>query len=195
MPLSAIQSAQPPAEDRPSPWPARASALLVGLVVVALLVLFVWALGRGGTTGLVATRTRPAPDFELALLSRPAGGAERWRLGDVAQPMLVNFWASWCIPCEDEAPVLEQASRRFRGRVAIVGVDVQDDEQSARAFLERYRVTYPNGQDRTGEVSIAYGMSGVPESYFIDRDHRIVRKWAGPLDDSRLGQFVEELLR
>jgi cytochrome c biogenesis protein CcmG/thiol:disulfide interchange protein DsbE len=79
--------------------------------------------------------------------------------------------------------------------VAFVGIDVQDSEANARAFLDSYRVTYPNGPDPDGAISIDYGMSGVPESYFISRDRRIVRKWAGPLDEPRLVAFLDELLR
>jgi cytochrome c biogenesis protein CcmG/thiol:disulfide interchange protein DsbE len=109
--------------------------------------------------------------------------------------VVVNFWASWCIPCEDEAPVLEQLSRRYSGRVAFVGVDVQDSDNDARAFLARYGISYPNGPDSGGAISIDYGMSGVPETYFVGPDQRIARKWAGPLDETRLTSFVEDLLR
>jgi cytochrome c biogenesis protein CcmG/thiol:disulfide interchange protein DsbE len=178
-----------------SPWAPRLAALIVGLAVVALLGLFVWGLGRRGTVGQVPVAVRTAPDFELALFGQPGGPSGRWRLSEQGRPAVVNFWASWCIPCEDEAPVLEQVARRYRDRVAFVGIDVQDSDASARAFLERFRVTYPNGQDPDGAISIDYGMSGVPESYFISRDGRIVRKWAGPLDEGRLVMFLEELSR
>jgi cytochrome c biogenesis protein CcmG/thiol:disulfide interchange protein DsbE len=163
---------------------------------VALLGLFVWGLGRRGTVGPVSITTRPAPEFELVLFDQQSGAGGRWRLSDqLDRPVVVNFWASWCIPCEDEAPVLEQAARRYRDRVAFVGVDVQDSDDNARAFLRRFGVTYPNGPDPGGEISIDYGMSGVPETYFISGDRKIVRKWAGPLDEARLTAFVEELLR
>jgi cytochrome c biogenesis protein CcmG/thiol:disulfide interchange protein DsbE len=179
-----------------SPWAPRLAALIVGLVVVALLGLFVWGLGRQSTIGQIPVAVRQAPDFEMTLLGQAGSQAGRWRLSALpGQPAVVNFWASWCIPCEDEAPVLEGLSRRYRGRVAFVGVDVQDSDSKARAFLDRFGVTYPNGPDPNGEISIDYGMSGVPESYFISRDRRIVRKWAGPLDETRLGAFLEELLR
>lgn len=180
----------------PSPWPARVAALAVGLGVVALLALFVWGLGRRASVGPIPIAVRQAPDFEIALFGQPGSPGGRWRLSALSdQPAVVNFWASWCVPCEDEAPVLEQASRLYRGQVAFVGIDVQDTEANARAFLERYRITYPNGPDPTGEISIDYGMSGVPETYFISRDRRIVRKWAGPLDEARLAAFLAELLQ
>ena len=86
-------------------------------------------------------------------------------------------------------------ARQYRDKVAFIGVDVQDTDTNAREFLNRYRVTYPNGPDLNGEISIGYGMSGVPESYFISKDRKIRRKWAGPLDEARLVAFAEELLR
>ena len=178
-----------------SPWAPRLAALAVGAAVVALLALFVWALGRRGTVGQMPIAVRAAPDFELVLFGQPGSPSGRWRLSEQGRPVVVNFWASWCIPCEDEAPVLERVARRYRDRVAFVGVDVQDGEENARAFLDRFRITYPNGPDASGAISIDYGMSGVPESYFINRDGQIVRKWAGPLDEGRLVSFLEELAR
>jgi cytochrome c biogenesis protein CcmG/thiol:disulfide interchange protein DsbE len=163
---------------------------------VLLLGLFIWGIGRPGSVGQVAVVRRDAPDFEVALFGQAGTPTGFWRLGGHAgQPVVVNFWASWCVPCEDEAPVLERVSRRYQGRVDFIGVDVQDTDANARAFLERHRVTYPNGPDPSGVISIDYGMSGVPESYFVNRDGQIVRKWAGPLDEAKLVSFVEELLQ
>jgi cytochrome c biogenesis protein CcmG, thiol:disulfide interchange protein DsbE len=153
-------------------------------------------MGRRGSVGHVPVAVRQAPDFEVRLFGQPGSASGPWRLSSLPdQPVVVNFWASWCLPCEDEAPVLERVARRYRDRVAFIGIDVQDSEASARAFLDRYRITYPNGPDLGGEISIDYGMSGVPESYFVSLDRRIVRKWAGPLDEQRLETFVDELLR
>ncbi len=106
---------------------------------------------------------------------------------------MVNFWASWCIPCEDEAAALERAARRYGDRVQFIGVNVQDTDANARAFLRRFGVTYPNGRDASGEIAVEYGMSGVPETYFVDRNGALVRKWQGPLDDGRLRGFLDEL--
>jgi cytochrome c biogenesis protein CcmG/thiol:disulfide interchange protein DsbE len=182
----------------PNPWAARIAALIVGAGVIALLALFVWGLGRRGSVGPVPIAAREAPDFEIVLFGQPGSlsQSDPWRLSAVPnQPVVVNFWASWCLPCEDEAPVLERVARHYQGRVAFVGVDVQDTDANARAFLERYKITFANGPDPGGDISIAYGMSGVPESYFITPDRRIVRKWAGPLDEGRLVSYVEELLQ
>ena len=164
--------------------------------MVALLAILIWGLGRVGTVGQVPVASRPAPDFQVVLFGQNGSPAGEWRLSSAnGHPVVLNFWASWCIPCEEEAPVLEQLARRYRGRVEFVGVAVQDTEAASRGFLDRFNVTYPNGPDPAGEISIDYGMSGVPETYFIDRQQRIARKWAGPLDEARLTAYVEELLR
>ena len=107
----------------------------------------------------------------------------------------MNFWASWCVPCRDEAPVLEAAWRRYRERVAFVGVDVQDTDTEPRAFLREFGITYPNGAGGAGPISVAYGLRGVPESYFVAADGRVVRKWNGPLGTAGLEQFLAEVLR
>ncbi|MDP8922669.1 MAG: TlpA family protein disulfide reductase [Chloroflexota bacterium] len=177
----------------PNPWVARSFALAIALVVVAFLGLLVWGLGRraAGTVGVAPIQTRPAPDFGLPLFD---GGT--FRLGEQrGTPVLINFWASWCVPCEDEAAALERAYRQYGDRVQFIGVNVQDTDANARAFLRRFGVSYPNGRDASGEVAVEYGMSGVPETYFVDRNGTLVRKWQGPLDDERLRQFLDELAR
>jgi cytochrome c biogenesis protein CcmG/thiol:disulfide interchange protein DsbE len=164
--------------------------------VVLVLALFVWGLDRRTGVGQVAVSSRPAPDFSVSLFGQSDGAGRMWKLAEQpSRPVLVNFWASWCIPCEDEAPVLERVAARYRDRISFVGVDVQDTDPAARGFLDRYRITYPNGPDPSGQISVDYGMSGVPETYFLDREHRIARKWAGPLDENQLVAVLEELLR
>jgi cytochrome c biogenesis protein CcmG/thiol:disulfide interchange protein DsbE len=103
--------------------------------------------------------------------------------------VLVNFWASWCVPCRDEAPLLERAWRQYRDRgLVVVGVDIQDLEPEARKFIAQFKVSYPNVRDRDGRVSRAYGTTGVPETFFIDRDGRVVRKFPGAAIEWRIWQ-------
>ena len=169
----------------------RLTALGIAVAVLALLALLVWGMGRRtATVGAVATPLRAAPEFSLPLYD-----LGHFALSEVrGHPVVVNFWASWCIPCEDEAPVLEAAARAYDGRVRFVGLDVQDTEQEGRRFIQRFGVTYPNGLDRTGAISIDYGMTGVPETFFIRTDGLIQRKWAGPVRPDQLEQFIQELL-
>lgn len=175
-----------------SPWATRLALLAIGLAGVALVALLLYGLGqRGGPFGIVSVVRRPAPDFTMPLF----GGGEV-RLADLrGRPVLLNFWASWCVPCEIEMPALEQAHRKYGDRVVFLGIDVQDTEEEGLRFLQRTGVTYRNGRDLDGAISIEYGMTGVPETFFITRDGQIQRKWVGPLDLTRLESLLEELLR
>ena len=172
---------------------ARIIALVVGLLIVALLGLMIWGIGKRaqGTTGDMPVTTRPAPAFTVPLFE----GGQFDLAAMKGKPVLVNFWASWCIPCEEEAATLEKMSKAYKDRVAFIGVNVQDTDPLARGFLKKFSITYPNGRDALGAISVDYGMSGVPESYFVDRGGQLVRKWQGPLDEPRLRQFLDDLLR
>ena len=186
-------TAAPAATSEVGASSARIVALVVGLVIVALLGLMIWGIGKraAGTTGNVPVATRPAPVFTLPLFE----GGQFDLAANRGKPVLVNFWASWCIPCEEEAAALEAMSKAYKDRVVFIGVNVQDTDPLARAFLKRFSVTYPNGRDASGTIAVDYGMSGVPETYFVDRSGQLVRKWQGPLDEPRLRQFLDDLLR
>ncbi len=143
------------------------------------------ALGQAATT-----RVRPASDFSLPLYtgSTVRLSEQRGRL------VLVNFWASWCVPCREEARTLETTWRAYRDRgVVLVGANLWDKESDARAFLQEFDVTYPNGPAPDG-LSIEYGLTGIPETYFINRDGQLVRHWIGPLTERQIGSLIEELL-
>ena len=199
VPATQPPSLTPPTAPAAEPAPevsarsARTVALLVGVLMVALLGLMIWGIGKraAGTTGTVPIAERSAPVFSLPLLDGGTFDLAAQR----GKPVVVNFWASWCIPCEEEAAVLEQGSRTYQDRAVFIGVNVQDTDPLAREFLRRFGVTYPNGRDATGVVAVDYGMSGVPETYFVDRNGQLARKWQDALDEPRLRAFVDELLR
>lgn len=89
---------------------------------------------------------------------------------------------------------MERTWQRYRGRgVMLVGLDIWDSEQDARAFLQQFGVTYPNGPDPTGVAAIAYGLTGLPETYFIGPDGTVARHWIGPLSDQQLSAFIDEV--
>lgn len=148
-----------------------------------------FAVNATGQLGRV--RQGPAPDFEIPLFS---GGT--FRLSEHrGQVVVVNFWASWCPPCRDEAPVLERAWQRYRDQgVVLVGLDIWDSEEDARAFLAEFGITYPNGPDSNGDTAIEYGLTGIPETFFIRPDGTIARHWIGPLTDEQISAFIEETL-
>lgn len=112
------------------------------------------------------------------------------------QVVVLNFWASWCYPaCYEEAPVLERGWRAYRGRgVVVLGVDIQDKDEAGRKFIGDFGLTFANGPDRTGKVSIDYGVYGVPETFFIDRQGSIRVKHVSTLTDQVFREAVEQLL-
>ena len=134
---------------------------------------------------------RPAAPFALTLFD---GG--RFALAEHAgQVVLLNFWASWCVPCREEASLLEATWRTYRDRgVRFVGVNIQDSEEAARAFLREFGVTYPNGPDPGGRIAIDYGVYGIPETFFIGRDGRILAKHVGAIGPERLGASLDATL-
>jgi cytochrome c biogenesis protein CcmG/thiol:disulfide interchange protein DsbE len=135
---------------------------------------------------------RPAPAFALTGFDGAPVSLEAHR----GRVVVVNFWASWCVPaCYDEAPVLEAGWRAYRDRgLVVLGIDVQDTDPAARAFIERFGLSFPNAPDPGGRVSIDYGVYGVPETFFVDRRGTIRGKHVGALTEAALRQAVEPLL-
>jgi cytochrome c biogenesis protein CcmG/thiol:disulfide interchange protein DsbE len=176
------------------PWLPAALAAATGLVVVGLLGLLWFGLQQKEIAGskVVNLPFTRAPDFQLGMFD-----GSTFTLSSALQsgkPVVLNFWASWCGPCADEAPLLQDAARRNSDRFTFIGVNVQDQDGDAREFMRKYGITYPNGAGNAGPVSVQYGMRGVPETYFIAPDGRVVRKW-NTLTAADLEQFLAELQR
>ena len=171
--------------------------LYLGIVVV-LGALFWWGLKRDPGALKSVLINKPAPDFELPLLPpyREQWG-ERFRFSDhIGQPILVNFWASWCYPaCYEEAPILQAAWEKFQGKVLFVGVDTQDQEDKAQKFIDMFGITYPQVFDPRGQVGIDYGTYGVPESFFIDAKGIIRSRFAGAISAEELEKRLLEVMR
>ncbi|WP_287370037.1 TlpA disulfide reductase family protein [Oceanithermus sp.] len=135
----------------------------------------------------------PAPPFSAERLDRPGAVLDLAEtLG--RRPVVLNFWASWCVPCRVEAPVLRDAERRYRGRVLFVGVNLQDTRKGAETFMETFFWTFPNVRDPRGAVARRYRVGGIPTTVFIDAGGRVVRVWTGPLDPERLEAFLRALI-
>jgi cytochrome c biogenesis protein CcmG/thiol:disulfide interchange protein DsbE len=147
--------------------------------------------------GLYRTQAGPvssgqAPDFALTTFD-----GDTILLADLkGQVVVVNFWASWCKPCEEEAATLEGGWQKYRDQgVTFLGVDYVDTEPEARAYLERFGVTYPNGPDLGTRISQAFRIRGVPETYFVDRQGAIVRVKIGPIEMNELQSILDPLVK
>ncbi|HEX5028340.1 MAG TPA: TlpA disulfide reductase family protein [Gaiellaceae bacterium] len=149
-------------------------AALIG--VAALLALLIWKVAFGRTTGaadeLAEGKLVHAPAFTLDRLDRDGQLAVADLKG---KAVVVNFWASWCIPCRDEAPVLQKTYERYRDQgLVVLGVDVNDFRQDARRFMKRYGLSYPVVYDGKGSTVGKWGVRGFPETFFVDRTGKLV---------------------
>jgi cytochrome c biogenesis protein CcmG/thiol:disulfide interchange protein DsbE len=135
---------------------------------------------------------RPAGTFALTSYSGEPMRLEAYR----GRVVVVNFWASWCMPaCYEEAPVLERNWRAYREKgVMVLGVDIQDKPEAARKFIDQFSLTFPNALDPSGKVSVDYGVYGVPETFFIDARGNIRAKHVGAVTDDVFRREVDRLL-
>lgn len=131
-------------------------ALLIAVLAVAVL--------RSGKTSLVGAE---APDFQLPQVGQDASVVRSRDL--TGSPAVVNFFASWCEPCKAEAPILERTWQQNRDRgLVVLGINIQDTEEDAQAFVARYGITFPVVRDVNQEVANQFGVNGIPETFFID---------------------------
>jgi cytochrome c biogenesis protein CcmG, thiol:disulfide interchange protein DsbE len=183
----------------------------IGLVA-SLLALLTWHVAFGSREGarfvdrIAAGKKPAAPGFDLGVLWPVSGtwpAAARVKLDDGrlslselrGRPVVVNFWASWCRPCKKEAPILNASARRHAGRVAFLGIDVQDFPGPARRFLRSFRTIYPSVREGGSPVYTRYGLTGVPETYYIDRFGRAVAHSVGQVSRGELEAGIGQAVR
>jgi cytochrome c biogenesis protein CcmG/thiol:disulfide interchange protein DsbE len=166
----------------------KITSTIVGVAVVAFLLLLSYGLlSRPGGGPL---SEGPAPDFSLQLLD-----GDQLSLASLPdQVIVVNFWASWCAPCREEAPLLERVWQEYQSQgVTFIGIAYKDTEGKARAFLDEFGITYPNALDPGNRVARAYRIQGVPETFFI-KDGEIASLYIGPLSEDQIVTRIERLL-
>lgn len=188
------------ATDRPNDPPRRRPSLSRRKRLLAVFVILPVA-GVGG----VAVRQAMGPNH-LAVPyvdEGPAPAVDVPRLGDPTarvdlaafrgRPLVLNFWASWCIPCRKEMPALGEAAARLQGRVSFLGVNHQDGMVPAQEFVTDVGVRYPSGFDPAGDVARRYGVQGLPTTVFIGADGRIVGRKLGGMSTAQLLETIRRL--
>jgi cytochrome c biogenesis protein CcmG/thiol:disulfide interchange protein DsbE len=171
---------------------ARNIGIIVGmLLLVGFLAVVALNLQNVESTQL---QGRQAPDFTLSLFDQYE--QDQIALADLrGQVVLVNFWASWCVECYKEAPLLEQAWRDYKSQgVVFLGVDYLDTEKEGLAYMAQYGITYPSGPDIGDKISKAYAITGVPETFLIDKDGNIVHVQIGPISEAQLYGLLDRLV-
>lgn len=186
-----------------------AAALFVALVIALLGLLTYGLLTRAPRTGiddrLGQGRSALAPGFDLPVLQKgelraPALGKSKSALADgrigLAElrggSIVLNFWASWCSPCREEAPLLERAWQRWGSRgVLFLGLNMQDLSADARSFLREFHTTYPNIRDQDNDVAVRWGVVGLPETFFIDPAGEVVSHVIGAVSEDQIAEGVE----
>ncbi|MCU0508216.1 MAG: TlpA family protein disulfide reductase [Anaerolineae bacterium] len=170
------------------------------------IVLVVGVLFLGGLLALMLIKPpqkalcdEPAPDWSLTLFPEYTGGlaTETINLSDFrGKGVVLNFWASWCKPCEEEAALLEAKWREYKDQgIVFLGVDYLDQDPAAKRYLEKFDITYANGPDLASKISKRYTIRGVPETFFIDPQGNIVgcRKIGPFVNEAELDQRIAEI--
>ncbi len=158
--------------------------------MLALVGLLSFGLLSKGSSRVAVGEVAPAPP-----LPRLAGGGSGSLADYRGRWVLVNFWASWCIPCKQESPVLEDFQDRYGGRdFTVLGIDSRDLSGNGRAFVRRYGLSYPQLRDGDGAVAHEYGTTGVPENFLVDPRGKLRLTLVGPVTDDYMRRYVAPLL-
>ena len=167
---------------------------LAGLIAGFMAFMALGLIGKSSTTGKSgeALVGKQSPSFEAP----DVGTGQVVSLVDYdGHPIIINFWASWCPPCRAEAPGLEKIWRdNMDSGLVLLGVNVQDTEGDAVQYLKDFGITFPNVLDRGGQITIDYGVTGLPVTFFVSRDGRVLGRWVGTISESGLENNARLLL-
>ena len=166
--------------------------MLIGLVVMVPLV---WVLSTGFGRDPHAIPSvlvgQNAPNFTLQTLNQSSTmTAEQFK----NQPIIINFWSSWCEPCRAEHALLQQSAAQNGDKIQFIGIIYQDKAKQIRQFLKTHTSSYPQLLDPHSNTAIDYGVAGVPETFFINTKGKIMHKQAGPLTSTILHEQITRLL-
>ena len=168
----------------------RARSIIAVLLAVAVVGFLVYGLASKGNSRLAVGETAPSP--ELPKLDESGQGSLKEYRG---QWVLVNFWASWCVPCQDEAPALTKFQEEHAGQnFTVVGIDTQDISDDGTKFAQEFDLTYPLLHDGNGDNGHEFGTTGVPENYLLEPNGKLAWAEYGPVDGRILEEHVAPLL-
>ncbi|MBI5511121.1 MAG: redoxin family protein [Deltaproteobacteria bacterium] len=163
---------------------------IVALISIPLLVILALGFGLDPRAVPSVLPGKAAPECTL----RAIGGESRALSSFRGRPVVLNFWASWCVPCEAEHLLLQDAARAYGERVQFLGVVYQDEEENARRYLAQKTSTYPQMMDPASRCAIDYGVAGVPETFFIDAAGTVAAKEVGPVNPAGLSRTLGQML-
>jgi cytochrome c biogenesis protein CcmG, thiol:disulfide interchange protein DsbE len=167
-------------------------ALIAWVSLIVFLVMI--ALGLNRLQQGPVQNGQQVPNFTFSTFD-----SQQYNLQDLrGKVVVVNFWASWCTPCEQEAADLESAWQSYKdqGQVVFLGVDYVDTEPEARAYLEKFQISYPNGPDLRTVISQQFRIRGVPETYFIDSEGKLAHSQIGPFSSmAEIKAIIDPLLK
>ena len=136
---------------------------------------------------------KQAPDIKLRLFD-----GEYLTLSehtDIGKPIVINFWASWCPPCLEEAAIIESSWQNYKKTdILFLGINIQDTDENAIKFLEKLNITYSNGSDRDGQITIDYGVTGLPVTFFVNKSGVVERRWVGAISQYTLTKWIDEII-
>ena len=160
---------------------------LLALLISSLLLIT----GCNDNTTAPPTAMEAAPDFNLSLFE----GGDFQLSAQKGRVVVINFFASWCVSCGEETPVIEKASHKYAPQtVVFLAIAVDDTEKKAKAFMKKMGLTIPAGLDKTGEIKDAYGLYGMPTTFFIDKNGKISYFHAGIVTEELLKHEIDKLL-
>lgn len=168
----------------------RRRSLFAVLIALAFVGLLGFGLVKEGSHGPEVGDPAPAQAFT------PLEGGSETTLDEFrGRWVLVNFWASWCEPCEAESPALERLQRRYGGEdFTVLGIATRDVTDDSRRFVQRFGLSYPQFRDRDGKVASAWGTTGVPESFLIDPEGVVRVKQPGAVDEALIDSLFVSML-